>query len=186
MQRERMAAGMYGVGFDFTWSHRAHGGWAGRVGRLDGGQRLQALVELFMYGRRCWVESRLDGAQPLRHPLHRFRRFLLLNGSARGPFVPAAFRGPWPELFFSMLGKDVGLAGVTVNCDCDSSQCRQNVDGLHIQSYLLAFAHSAVLAATRSRMRTVCMDISPAEPPKVHMHKVSRAFIQIGEIGLAL
>ena len=133
----------------------------------------------------AWL-SVLDGAQPLRHPLHRFRRFLLLNGSARGPFVPAAFRGPWPELFFSMLGKDVGLAGVTVNCDCDSSQCRQNVDGLHIQSYLLAFAHSAVLAATRSRMRTVCMDISPAEPPKVHMHKVSRAFIQIGEIGLAL
>ena len=124
----------------------------------------------------AWL-SVLDGAQPLRHPLHRFRRFLLLNGSARGPFVPPAFRGPWPELFFSMLGRDVGLAGVTVNCHCDSNQCSQNVDGLHIQSYLLAFAHSAVLAATTSRMKTVCMDLSPADPPDVHKHKVRCTFI---------
>ena len=148
--------------------------WALLLDRIE--QRSGGAFEWFRR-RDCgrdicaWL-SVLDGAQPLQHPLHLFRRFLLLNGSARGPFVPLAFRGPWPELFFSMLGKDVGLAGLTVNCNCDSSQCSQNLDGLHIQSTVLAFANSAVLAATTSRMRTVCMDISPAEPPDVHQYKV--------------
>ena len=41
-----------------------------------------------------------------RHPVARYRRFVLINASARGPFLPAYFREPWPEAFFSSLSNE--------------------------------------------------------------------------------
>ena len=120
----------------------------------------------------AWL-SVLTGALALRQPLASFRRFLLLNGSARGPFVPAGFRVPWPELFFAMLDDSVGLAGVTVNCLCEWYGCRvEDAGRLHIQSYLLAFDRGAVLDVVTARMRAACAGMLSSDPRHVEMIKV--------------
>ena len=83
--------------------------------------------------------------------LARIRRFLLLNSSVRGPFVPPFFTMPWPEAFFSLLSEDKVLAGMTVNCMCalikpDSQPCRFDcsydpgpAQMIHVPTMLLAF-----------------------------------------------
>jgi hypothetical protein len=107
----------------------------------------------------AWL-SLLGGVLPLRHPLARFRRFLLMNGSVRGPFVPAGFRAPWPELFLSLLGDGVGLAGATVSC-AFPGYSPDDAETLHVQSYLLAFASGPVLEAAAALMRTACATAKP-------------------------
>ncbi len=85
----------------------------------------------------------------MRHSLDQFRRFILINSSCRGPFVPSYFRDPWPEMFFSLLSSETRLAGVTVNCN------QPGMEELHIQSYLLAFDRST-LAHMLQRQAPVC------------------------------
>ena len=64
----------------------------------------------------------------------KFSRFVLLNGSIRGPFLPVyASHLKWPEIFLDPFKNgnpfNVGLSGLTINC----------TPLLHIQSMLLAF-----------------------------------------------
>jgi hypothetical protein len=63
-----------------------------------------------------------------------FSRFIILNGSVRGPFLPAYAKDMrWPEIFLEPFKNgnpdDVGLSGTTLNCQLK----------IHIQSMLLAF-----------------------------------------------
>jgi hypothetical protein len=73
-----------------------------------------------------------------------FAYFVLLNGSAKGPLLPAwwadsrdvGVRAPfpaWPALFTNLLRDNVRLVGTSVNCERDASH-------IHLQSMTLAFA----------------------------------------------
>jgi hypothetical protein len=97
----------------------------------------------------CAWHSVLSGRTPIRHHLDIFRRFVLINSSSRGPFVPAYLREPWPEMFLSLLSSDTKLAGVTVNCK------HHAMEEFHIQSYLLAFDRSTLDHILR-RQAPVC------------------------------
>jgi hypothetical protein len=134
----------------------------------------------------CAWHSVLAGELPVRPGLAGFRRFVLLNGSARGPFLPAFFAGPWPEVFLAPLdGGDVDLAGVTVSCNCRAVQpaCPPDCDpaaayvacdslsGLHVQSYLLAFARPALAAALRLQA-AVCAGVRADDPPDAQADRV--------------
>jgi hypothetical protein len=68
-----------------------------------------------------------------------FSRFILLNGSVRGPFLPVYAKDVmWPELFLEPFKNgnpnDIGLSGTTLNC-------QKNV---HIQSMLIAFTRDTL------------------------------------------
>jgi hypothetical protein len=67
-----------------------------------------------------------------------FRRYLLLNGSVRGPFLRNSDRvNSWPEIFFRMLDDETALAGTTIN----------PLEGhrkVHLQSMLLAMDQRAL------------------------------------------
>jgi hypothetical protein len=97
----------------------------------------------------CAWHSILSGRAPIRHHLDRFRRFVLINFSSRGPFVPAYLREPWPEMFLSLLSSETKLAGVTIHCEDHA------MEDLHIQSYLLAFDRSTLDHILR-RQAPVC------------------------------
>ena len=91
----------------------------------------------------CAWHSVLSGTIRLLRPLASFVRFVLTNASCRGPFLPAYYRRPWPEVFLSALNRAVALSGVTFHCDCEApytryGECKSGPD-VHIQSYLLAF-----------------------------------------------
>ena len=57
-----------------------------------------------------------------------YSRFILLNGSVRGPFFPLWLKLCWSDIFFSLLSNTVKLVGTTFNC----------VPFQHVQSMILA------------------------------------------------
>jgi hypothetical protein len=76
--------------------------------------------------------------QVLRKYRHLYSRYILLNGSVRGPFLPVyASHIPWPEIFLRPFENGnphkYGLSGTTINC---------NIDKIHVQSMLLAFTNA--------------------------------------------
>ena len=143
----------------------------------------------------CAWHSVLAGELRIRPGLAGFRRFVLLNSSVRGPFLPAFATGPWPEVFLAPLdGGDVNLSGVTINCNCRAvgADCLPHCDPvaayvvcdslreLHVQSYLLAFTRTALAAAVRLQ-GDVCAGVREDDPPSVQTNKVKvfeRGFTQ--------
>ena len=143
----------------------------------------------------CAWHSVLTGELRIRPGVAGFRRFVLLNGSVRGPFLPAFAAGPWPEVFLAPLdGGDVDLSGVTVNCGCRAAGVDNprihgarpayvvcdSLKELHVQSYLLAFARPALAAALRLQ-GDVCAGVRDDDPPIVQATKVGvfeRGFTQ--------
>ena len=105
----------------------------------------------------CAWHGVLSGSIRLLRPLASFLRFVLANASCRGPFIPAYYRRPWPEVFLSALNRDVALSGVTFHCDCQRSVPGSCVSGpfQHIQSYLLAF-HAHLLPLVLELQAQVC------------------------------
>ena len=71
----------------------------------------------------------------------KYKYFIFMNSSVRGPFLPAYVRGKvrWEDLFIAKLNKDVKLVGATINCGGakkeGSNEWRGNP---HVQSYLMA------------------------------------------------
>ena len=64
----------------------------------------------------------------------RYDKFLFINSSVAGPFIPAYYYLPWPEIFFSGLNDIIKLYGSTIN---------NYGDGLifgypHVQSFVFA------------------------------------------------
>lgn len=84
----------------------------------------------------------------------RYRHVVLLNGSVRGPFLPAYWPAAlhWSSALTSRLTGDVRLVGATVSCEASrrggvpGGELRRNP---HVQSYLLAMDQTA-LAAIRA------------------------------------
>lgn len=83
-----------------------------------------------------WREALADALpRPLKHDPARFSWFVLLNGSVRGPLLPAHWprARAWPDAFVSLLRESgARLAGTTINCD-------RSRRWLHVQSMVLAF-----------------------------------------------
>lgn len=73
----------------------------------------------------------------------KYTKFIFLNGSVRGPFLPAyvsQMGWPWHRFFTSYLRGNVKLVGCTVNCDPD----------LHIQSFVWATDRDGLQALWKS------------------------------------
>jgi hypothetical protein len=49
-------------------------------------------------------------------PLERFKYFIVLNSTVRGPFLPHYYHEDWIEIFLRPFTKNVGMVGTTVNC----------------------------------------------------------------------
>ncbi|CCG82153.1 protein of unknown function [Taphrina deformans PYCC 5710] len=63
----------------------------------------------------------------------KYERFILMNSSIRGPFLPGWARNLktcWSDIFYSALSETTKLTGITANCDADYRQ--------HLQSMILA------------------------------------------------
>lgn len=59
-----------------------------------------------------------------------YKRFVLMNASVRGPFVPHWSRDCWSESYLGRLNKKVKLVGSSLNCD--------NKQAHHVQSMIWA------------------------------------------------
>jgi hypothetical protein len=71
----------------------------------------------------------------------KFKFFLFINSSVRGPFLESYFRGHWTDPFLSLLRGRVKLVGPTISCE--GSPFQGNVQGHwrknpHVQSYAFA------------------------------------------------
>ena len=71
----------------------------------------------------------------------KFKHFIFINSSVRGPFLDSYFRGHWTDPFLSLLRGSVKLVGPTISCE--GSPFRGNVSGHwrknpHVQSYAFA------------------------------------------------
>jgi hypothetical protein len=90
----------------------------------------------------------LNGSLPLgngRKPLD-FGFFILLNGSAKGPFLPSYWSSSfpsWPSIFTGLLVGNNRLVGTSVNCE-------KSPDVLHLQSMTLAFGAQDLSLAVNS------------------------------------
>jgi len=103
-------------------------------------------------------------ASSLGFDLARISRFLLINSSVRGPFVPPYFRLPWPEAFLGLLSEDCVLAGMTANCMCaliesEPESCRFDCsytpgpsEMIHIPTFLIAFHREPMLEIVNSTL----------------------------------
>ena len=57
-----------------------------------------------------------------------YKRFILMNSSIRGPFIPTWAKGCWSDYFLSKVTEKVKLVGVSVNC----------LPVRHVQSMIIA------------------------------------------------
>lgn len=73
-----------------------------------------------------------------RYDSRSFKFFVLLNGSVRGPFLPAylPINFPWPKLFTDKLNDDVRMSGSTLNCQVAR---RDRLVSLHVQTMIYSF-----------------------------------------------
>ena len=73
--------------------------------------------------------------------MHRFRYFLFLNSSIRGPYLPVYVRGKvrWEDLFIAKLNQEVKLVGATISCEAATNDgSRELRVNPHVQSYVMA------------------------------------------------
>lgn len=61
-----------------------------------------------------------------------YDRFIFVNSSVMGPFLPPGFAGRWTDVYLQGLQENVKLFGSTINC-CDAPQTTA-----HIQSYIFS------------------------------------------------
>ena len=79
----------------------------------------------FDLGAYAEVLKSNDGALVRQH-----KRFIMINASLRGPFVPFWSRDCWSDAYLDKLNDEVKLVGMTVNCRSDLPR--------HVQSMILA------------------------------------------------
>jgi hypothetical protein len=48
--------------------------------------------------------------------LNKFKRFIFMNASIRGPFIPTWAKGCWSDMFLNKITEKVKLVGTTYNC----------------------------------------------------------------------
>ncbi|ROV89258.1 hypothetical protein VSDG_09072 [Cytospora chrysosperma] len=80
--------------------------------------RPNTCFDLGAYGEVLRGDTVALGLGPARLELYkRYKRFILLNSSVRGPFLPHWGQGAcWSELFLSKVNVDTKLVGLTANC----------------------------------------------------------------------
>ncbi len=73
--------------------------------------------------------------------LKKYKYYIFMNSSVRGPFLPAYVRGKvrWEDLFISRLTDEVKLVGPTINCEgAAKAGSRDRRSNPHVQSYAMA------------------------------------------------
>ncbi|KAI8817632.1 uncharacterized protein EV422DRAFT_540342 [Fimicolochytrium jonesii] len=93
------------------------------------------LPNIFVWGKenKCYdLGSFRQGVEYMAKRHRRYRRYIMINASVRGPFLPLYDRGCWIDHFLDRLTDDVKMVGTTVYC---------NMHGVsrHVQSMVLAF-----------------------------------------------
>ena len=68
----------------------------------------------------------------------RYRYFVFMNSSVRGPFMPAYVKGTWTKHLVSMLDDSVKLVGPTISCEPAKSRAGDIRFNPHVQSYVVA------------------------------------------------
>ena len=63
-----------------------------------------------------------------------FDRFIFVNSSVSGPYLPPYFKGKWPEVLLSGLTDDIKLYGPTINTWNEVGKFQENC--AHVQSYV--------------------------------------------------
>jgi len=65
----------------------------------------------------------------------KYDRFLFINSSVAGPFIPPYFKNPWPDLILFGLNKDIKLFGATIN---NYGTYAEYIHGVthHVQSFV--------------------------------------------------
>jgi hypothetical protein len=51
-----------------------------------------------------------------RELFHKYKRFIFLNASIRGPFLPTWAKGCWSDMYLNRLSDEVKLVGMTYDC----------------------------------------------------------------------
>lgn len=62
----------------------------------------------------------------------KYKKFVFINSSVIGPFLPPNFKGRWTDCYLDNLKDNVKLVGSTINCICDA------LIDTHVQSYVFA------------------------------------------------
>jgi hypothetical protein len=92
----------------------------------------------------------------------RYKHFVWLNSSVRGPFFPAYMRGKmhWTRPFTERLRGDVKLVGPSISC----GGAYNVAPTPHVQSYLVATdsVGLAILRGTASGTQPLCVHPSPS------------------------
>jgi hypothetical protein len=57
----------------------------------------------------------------------KYKRFIFLNSTVFGPYLPMYYKGKWTDIFLEGLKNDVKLFGCSINCNKEHSP--------HVQSY---------------------------------------------------
>ncbi|CAG8961595.1 hypothetical protein HYFRA_00006130 [Hymenoscyphus fraxineus] len=84
----------------------------------------------------------------------KYKRFILLNASIRGPFSPQWANGCWSDMYLERLSTEVKLVGMTANCG----------PSFHVQSMILAT--DKVGMETLLHPTQEALTIYKANPPK--------------------
>lgn len=62
-------------------------------------------------------------------------RFIFINSSVKGPFLPPGYTRPWPTMLTDQISDSVKLAGCTINCLDEWGTYHPTKKSVHIQSY---------------------------------------------------
>ncbi|KNC97237.1 uncharacterized protein SPPG_07624 [Spizellomyces punctatus DAOM BR117] len=113
-------------------------------GHVDEGIRFpeRSNIHIIRRENKCYdIGSFKIGVEMLEKQLNRrYRRFVMINASVRGPFMPTYTKGCWTDLLLSRLNERVKLVGTTYNCRPRP----------HVQSQVLAMDRDAFNAAAGS------------------------------------
>jgi len=61
-----------------------------------------------------------------------YEKFIIVNSSVIGPFLPPEFKGKWTDIFLNGLKNNIKLFGCTINT------CNDPINKSHIQNYVCA------------------------------------------------
>jgi hypothetical protein len=75
-----------------------------------------------------------------------YDKFIFVNSSVIGPFVPSYYKGKWTDVYIEGLKNEVKLFGSTINC-CFSVYGPKMIDPVnesHVQSYIFSMDREAL------------------------------------------
>jgi hypothetical protein len=105
----------------------------------------------------------------------KYDRFIFVNSSIVGPYLPADFKGKWTDLFLSGLTENIKLFGSTINTMCNPLYAS------HVQSYAFCLDQDTLQFLIEKKiftLNTFATDYQDA----IHNYEIrmSRAIIEAG------